>query len=416
MNELENLLNQLSAITKGYRVISRNSKNDYNIFKILNLQSDEVNLHSLFLSELLNPKGSHNKGNEFLELFLTNVLGDSKCMLEINKVNVKVEKFIGPISADKSTGGRIDIIIEDGSKNCLVIENKIYAGDQEKQLLRYHNYCKNKKSSNLFYLTLIGKEPDEISSCHLKSGDHFNLLSYKIDIVNWLEKCHQISSDSPFIRETIQQYIYLIKSLTGQTINKEMYQDIKNTVLNSPQNIESAYHVVKEFENIKIDLLIPFWQEVKDQLAEVLDDNYEINFHIDLKANKNYPAIFINEKKYYDLWYSHFAIEPLNGKSPWNPNKLYFGIWVNSSREPVKKQLNKLQSLFGQKTRNSNWWLDVNDMDGLNFSGIETLKRILPNTPSRLAMKDRIVEEFKEYILENKKLMESIIKTVDKKA
>ena len=140
MNDLENLLNQIGAILKGYKRIIANSSDNYNIFKILNLQTDEVNLHSLFLAELMNPKGSHNKGNIFLKEFLISISTELKDIIDLDTINVTVEKFIGPISKDKTTGGRIDILIEDKNGNCIIIENKIYAGDQEKQLLRYYHY------------------------------------------------------------------------------------------------------------------------------------------------------------------------------------------------------------------------------------------------------------------------------------
>jgi len=40
---------------------------------------------------------------------------------------------------EKTKGGRIDIYIESNNKY-IFIENKIYAEDQENQLLRYRNY------------------------------------------------------------------------------------------------------------------------------------------------------------------------------------------------------------------------------------------------------------------------------------
>ena len=42
----------------------------FNIFSILRKSSDEVNLHSKFIYELLNPNGSHQQGDIFLNLFI----------------------------------------------------------------------------------------------------------------------------------------------------------------------------------------------------------------------------------------------------------------------------------------------------------------------------------------------------------
>ncbi len=44
--------------------------NEFNVFSLLRNRNDEVNLHSRFIFELLNPKGSHRFQTIFLELFL----------------------------------------------------------------------------------------------------------------------------------------------------------------------------------------------------------------------------------------------------------------------------------------------------------------------------------------------------------
>ena len=76
----------------------------------------------------------------------------------ISKCNTNiVERDIG--RRTETTGGRIDIILEDG-EHAIIIENKIYATDQHHQLLRYNNYGKQRfpKGFKLIYLTLDGHE------------------------------------------------------------------------------------------------------------------------------------------------------------------------------------------------------------------------------------------------------------------
>ena len=109
---------------------------------MIELTSDEVRLHSKFLAELLNPKGSHGQGSKFLDLFIQQF--DIK-NVDSETSKVSVEESIG--NKTPTTGGRIDILIEDTNKHTIIIENKIYASDQENQLLRYYNYSRD----NIFY-------------------------------------------------------------------------------------------------------------------------------------------------------------------------------------------------------------------------------------------------------------------------
>ena len=110
----------------------------FNVFNVIGLRTEEVRLHSAFVAELLNPNGSHGMGSAFLQEFLGIVGLEADYVISANEVIV--ERSIGTTTT--TTGGRIDIILEDGN-HALIIENKIYAGDQFHQLLRYYNYAKS---------------------------------------------------------------------------------------------------------------------------------------------------------------------------------------------------------------------------------------------------------------------------------
>lgn len=119
----------------------------FNIFGLLGVSSSEVRLHSAILGELLNPKGSHGAGSRFLlEFIKQNIPQWGKFTEEqLDNATVDLEVPIGEKTDD--AGGRIDIRIVIGDK-AIIIENKIYAGDQDAQLLRYHNYGKNIMTMN----------------------------------------------------------------------------------------------------------------------------------------------------------------------------------------------------------------------------------------------------------------------------
>ncbi|MDR2885268.1 MAG: PD-(D/E)XK nuclease family protein, partial [Rikenellaceae bacterium] len=132
------LISRVNNIVRQNNELSRVSGEEFNLLRIAGLTADEVRVHSAILADLLNPCGSHGRGPVFLELFMK-ALGLPD--MDISTSQIYVEKFIGQISEDYATGGRIDISIEDRKGNCIAIENKIYASYQRRQLVRYNNYC-----------------------------------------------------------------------------------------------------------------------------------------------------------------------------------------------------------------------------------------------------------------------------------
>ena len=46
----------------------------FNIFSILKMERLEVDTHSAFIYELINPNGTHFQGNKYFEIFIEEVL------------------------------------------------------------------------------------------------------------------------------------------------------------------------------------------------------------------------------------------------------------------------------------------------------------------------------------------------------
>ncbi len=125
MTNLEILIKKIGLIEFKYLKLKEIESNSsrFNIFSILRDSSDEVNLHSKFIYELLNPLGSHGMRDSFLNLFLE-IVGLEKYRVE----NFKVYR-------EKHN---IDILLLSQSK-AIIIENKIYTSehsDQSKDILR----------------------------------------------------------------------------------------------------------------------------------------------------------------------------------------------------------------------------------------------------------------------------------------
>jgi hypothetical protein len=245
------LLARVSEIGKKHELIAEMTGERFNIFSILGLQSAENRTHSAFLRELLDPKGSHGMKDTFLKAFV-HMLRKTHGHCEGSKLDgwdanadlaadVETELHIGYKSDDLSQGGRIDIVISPKSgMRRILIENKIYAGDQDCQLVRYHNHD---PKALLLYLTLYGIEASEGSTKNqdsgqkLISGDSYFQISYKSDILEWLEECRKEASNYPLVRESIVQYANLIRNLTQQNTSDKMSEDIATTVLRDKETL-----------------------------------------------------------------------------------------------------------------------------------------------------------------------------------
>jgi len=251
-------INQI--IVQQYKLAEATGAN-FNIFRILGLESAEVRTHSALLAELLNVKGSHGQGDRYLRLFTDRF---SIRHFHTPSATTEIEKYIGGISSDYENGGRIDIAITDKDGRQILVENKIYATDQEKQLLRYHRFNPH---AHLLYLTLDGLSPSELSTGKSLSPENVHSISYKNDIVDWLEVCHKESASKPLVRETLSQYIALIKHLTDQIENTGMSSEIRSFIISNPELLESIESCSKELEGIKTTVRDAFFSKMNTRFT-----------------------------------------------------------------------------------------------------------------------------------------------------
>ena len=221
----------------------------FNIFKILGISHYEVKTHSPMLGNLLNPKGSHGRGDAFLRLFL-NQMGIAD--FDAASATLKLEYHIGPVT--EKSGGRIDIVIPDRHGGAIFIENKIYAADQENQLARYRE--RNAKA-HLFYLTLHGDMPSGFDEESLQKIGA-KCISYTTDIRDWLAACQKEAAAQPHVRETISQYLYLVKELTGQAPAQAMNEELITRITTDEDSVAAYFALTSELWNVKTALLKKF--------------------------------------------------------------------------------------------------------------------------------------------------------------
>lgn len=233
--KIQAILNEVKPMVeknKKYRIEKLKNGDFFNIFSILNIETDEVKTHSAFLAELLNPKGSHGQGNIFIDKFVKNILNVNN--LDTKNAEVTVEYSIGQITEDYKQGGRIDILIKFHKPDFLIlIENKIDAGDQPYQLFRYNSFAiKTKKPYKLLYLTKDGHTPSLVSIGGKCKKQYWDCISYSRNIKNWLTDCLVLIKSSA-VAEMVKQYVSLINKITNQDMESNMEEQLTTLMLNN---------------------------------------------------------------------------------------------------------------------------------------------------------------------------------------
>lgn len=259
MEQIRMLLTEVEHVVDTDKKIKREKYQRgefFNVFYILGLSTNETRTHSAFIAEMLNPKGSHGCGIAFLKEFVQRCANKSFNNEVLEKTDIRVELSIGNKNDDETEGGRIDIAIFIG-KHLIIIENKIYASDQKNQLVRYNNYARTLQKSGviedyqLLYLTLYGYEASEYSTRNelVPDQDYF-MVSYSKDIIMWLNCCKAIAVEKPLVRETIIQYINLLKEITYQNMDTKQQEQMFAVMAEYPEATANIFHTgITAFRN-----------------------------------------------------------------------------------------------------------------------------------------------------------------------
>lgn len=336
MEKIRNLLHQVAIINKKNAEILDSTGGRFNMFRICGVNHYE-NTHSAIIAELLHPNGTHGLKSKLLECFIE-TLGDYFTIEIFNSNKSRVH------TEHSSEEGRIDILIEDNQNKAIIIENKIYANDQPEQLKRYNRYAQTYKNGyQILYLTLFGNNASEQSG----EGVSYLSISYKENIINWLEKCVAIASRFPIVRETLIQYINHLKQLTNQDMDMKNKEEITE-VLSKIENLRAAQVIYHNYSATYNYLIEKHFNYKMEEFAKQkgLEYHYE-------RSDELYVRFYFTNPNWQGKCWIAFTFEG---------NRYFYGLCndVNNNKiitdENRKILHNNLNNLGVFSRKESNWW------------------------------------------------------------
>lgn len=252
---------QLLNLAKQYKSLLVKPQ-EYNLFSVLRGKTDEVRLHSRFIADLLNPKGQHGLSFYPLKLFLEH-------QAKISVVDANYDFVV------KTEEKNIDILmVNRQTSQAIILENKIYASDQEQQLLRYYNDVKQAgyKHISIIYLTPFGTLPSE----YALKGDLGDLnaygvkiitMSYEHNIFNWIGLLINQSAQIPSLRESLIQYTLIIREIAEMS-NDEAYINELKTLLIETNSVDIVDGLQAARQALCIDALVLFWKTLVTEIKK----------------------------------------------------------------------------------------------------------------------------------------------------
>ncbi|MFC4636364.1 PD-(D/E)XK nuclease family protein [Dokdonia ponticola] len=361
----EHLLKDVKDIIVNHEALARERGEDFNLFSIMNMESNETYTHSAVLVALLDPKGNHYKDELFLKLFLDEISYEYSDE-DLQKVKVVAEYHTGKIDEEYTKGGFIDILLTFNSGKTLAIENKIYAKDQRRQLFRYSKY--NKERSRIYYLNLFGTSPEEQSYHPLELGKDFEIISYKTHITNWLENCLENSQNEFLVQSSLKQYLILIQKMTD-TMDKTREDELKKVILH---NIDAAKHIAHNYNDIIYNIREGFRLAISNKLKSSVSSEYVVTEGY--SASYHFSQIFIKlvDDKNAKI---EFGIESFSGKGN-DGGKLYIGIL---DRLHIPLEIEYINQ--NEDKRLSQWWpvrrvLKTRDGNSFHLNSENLLKKL----------------------------------------
>lgn len=344
--------------------------NNYNILTSVLSKSDEVRLHSRMIFSFLNPNGTHYQSNLFLDKFLDIININN---FTINTKNCSVYKEYQ----------NIDLYITDGDKH-IIIENKVYAKDQENQIKRYieiiqeENHDSSIEDILVIYLSIDKKEPSTYSLGDLKIKNNFiqkesenitlfKSIHYKNEILKWLIASQHEVQNITNLNEVFNQYIDVVKMINNQYKDKVM--SLSNYIKDNETIYKLAIEIQKSLPEARQKIVNDFFENVIIDLENELGKDWIVEIVNDLSTKEGFPF-----RLYKKEWIGGEKKNLIFGFE-FDNNQFYegsFGIVRQSNKIDVKNILKEFKDdikNLNYKLKTTSWWLHwtwLPNIDGMD--------------------------------------------------
>ena len=301
---------------------------------LLNIKRENLNFTKLFLEYLKNEK-------------------KLKFDFDLNKINyknIKVDKeYYTTVKIEEEgieKNGRIDILIHCNINNketkksfAIIIENKINADDQDKQLERYYKYISKTKGygNNVYviYLTPIIKSPKEysLSEKYIKEiGEKFKSVTHG-DIGRWLENILKNKeynflhkNDFRLLKSALIQMVDNEKSISGE--NEENNVEEKEIKKLLDEKLIKELKSKGELTESELDKYFEMFDKaksllVKEKITIIIKKCLKFTKEVNKYLNKNIKYELTSDKDIIN------NINMVNENSTNNIDNIYFKFKVN---------------------------------------------------------------------------------------
>ena len=311
--KMEKLPPQFNLLENIRNKTSKNSLQKFETYNsdllhyLLNIKRENLNFTKLFLEYLQNEK-------------------KLKFDFDLNKINyknIKVDKeYYTTVKIEEEgieKNGRIDILIHCNINNketkksfAIIIENKINADDQDKQLERYYKYISKTKGygNNVYviYLTPIIKPPREYSFSEKyikKVGEKFKNITHG-DIGRWLEnilknKEYNFLHKNNFrlLKSALIQMVDNEKSISGENEENNMEEREIKKILD--EKLFKELEAKGELTESELDKYFEMFDKaksllVKEKITIIIKKYLEFTKEVNKYLNKNIKYEIISNK------------------------------------------------------------------------------------------------------------------------
>ena len=407
-NRLNKFLPQIKRVIKEVKEEMKKFPPQFCIFDVVNLQRYE-NYNSNLIAKLLEVNIKY-EGTElsFVKDFLMYLNKDKefgwdyglKNIEELEEVNhsdiiIKREEY-----ADTR---RIDLFISYKKDFAIIIENKIYAGEQYNQL---EDYYKNKKKDNyknlyMIFLTPSGDDSSTLTEESKKElGNNFQTLKHS-DIALWLEsileneKYSFLHDTNILFKDNDNKYIRdyrLLKSAMIQTIHnanmlsnntkeldmtKEKIQKLlEDNIFQDIQTVEDAEEYKQIFNKINLVLEDRKKIIISNKMINIFEFSKRIIDYFIINDIKNYNELGY-EKVIKDTLYNMYShiidfsyikesqIVLESSRDEYDTIYFYFGIYTDDVEliKQIKKLDKNINNIFEKFYKDSSGWIYKYDIN-----------------------------------------------------